>query len=328
MDAGKPTDRKAIDDIVRKNAAQPPDSGKKGNAAISDTLGKKGKILSKGMDTTKLFNLVNSPEMKGERPFSGNAFADDTARNPLAGTTEGARKIPSMGATVAGKGNLNRLVIDAHIRDFYGHANSGGPAAQYIADSVHLRQAAEALGLKGGEGQEQLWGTVLGLKTLLKEGLTPEEAGGKLNADVINRIGKDYAEVIANDPEITRPGGLLDRLKDKYGIGGGSAGFSEAYRAALGAGAGEAKPGSGQKVVDPVSLAATAKRILGQISDSKIKKPAASEGTASEPEEGDTDFAFGENAPAVRGNTSDKKFAKAQADVAALVAALRGLDKK
>jgi ADP-ribosyltransferase-like protein len=277
LDAGKPTDRKSIDDIVRKNAAQPLGSGKKGNAAISDTRTKKGKLVTPGLDTTKLFNLVNSPEMKGERPFSGQVFSEEQ-KNPLMGTKEGARKIPSMGATVAGKGNLNRLVIDAHIRDFYGHKQAGGPAAQYIADSVHLRQAAKALGLKGGEGQEQLWGTVLGLKTLLKEGLTPEEASGKLNADVINQIGKDYAEVIANDPEIP---GVLDRLK-KLGVGRGSAGLSETNLPARSAGAGEGPSGSSEAGIDKTELTKTAGRIREQISPSKIKKPASSTQKASE----------------------------------------------
>jgi predicted GNAT family acetyltransferase len=289
LDAGKPTDRKSIDDIIRKNGAQPEGSGKKGNAAISDTLDKKGRILSPGLDTTKMFNLVNSPEMKGERPFSGDVFNEDQ-KNPLMGTTEGARKIPSMGATVAGKGNLNRLVIDAHIRDFYGHKSSGGPAAQYIADSAHLRQAAEALGLKGGEGQEQLWGTVLGLKTLLKEGLTPEEAGKKLNADVINKIGKDYAEVISNDPEITKPGGILDRLKERYGVGRGSAGLSSTDSQASGPGADQSGPAGGETPTDTAQLAKTAERIRGQISPSKIKTPAPPE------DEGDASFNFDANA--------------------------------
>ena len=276
LDAGKPTDRKAIDDIIRKNGAHPEGSTKKGNAAISDTLTTKGKIKSAGLDTTKLFNLVNSPEMRGERPFSGDVFSESN-KNPLMGTTEGARKIPSMGATVAGEGNLNRLVIDAHIRDFYGHKASGGPAAQYIADSVHLRQAAKALGLKGGEGQEQLWGTVLGLKSLLKEGLTPANASGKLNADVINKIGKDYAEVIANDPEISKPGGILDRIKEQYGIGVGSSGVGEAYSKTLSANPSTSGPGSSAAGTDTALLAKTAERIRGQISPKKIKaEPVAS----------------------------------------------------
>lgn len=271
LDAGKPTDRTSIDNIVKKNAAQPEGSEKRGNAAISDTLNKKGKIVSKGIDTNKLFGLVNSPEMRGERPFSGDVFHDDP-KNPLMGPTEGARKIPSMGATVAGIGNLNRLVIDAHIRDFYGRTSTGGPAAQYIADSAHLRQAAEDLGLKGGEGQEQLWGTVLGLKQLLKQGLTPEEASGKLNSDVINQIGKDYAEVIANDPEISKPGGVLDRLKKTYGIGRGADAVGAANRQTPSASASEGQPAGSQAPVDTTQLAKTAERIRGTISESKIKK--------------------------------------------------------
>jgi GNAT superfamily N-acetyltransferase len=278
LDAGKPTDRASVNAIVAKNGAQLENSGKKGNAAIADKLGRRGKVVSEGIDTSKLFNLVNSPEMRGEKPFTGDVFSDDP-KNPLMGSTAGARKIPSMGATVAGAGNLNRLVIDTHIRDFYGQPPKGS-APNYIADSVHLRQAAEALGLKGGEGQEQLWGTVLGLKTLLKQGLTPEEAGSKLDADTIKKIGKDYAEVIANDPEITQPGGVLDRLKEKYGIGRGSAGAGEAHRQASGTSASQSGPTSSQTPVSPVLLAKTAERVRGQISDTKIKKPAAQKFTA------------------------------------------------
>lgn len=320
LDAGKPTDRKAIDDIVRKNAAQPEGSEKRGNAAISDTRGPRGKLITPGLDTTKLYNLINSPEMRGERPFSGDVFNND-AKNPLMGSTEGARKIPSMGATVAGKGNLNRLVIDAHIRDFYGHKQSGGPAAQYIADSVHLRQAAKALGLKGGEGQEQLWGTVLGLKSLLKEGLTPEEAGSKLDAETINKIGKDYAEVIANDPEITQPGGLLDRLKEKYGIGVGSAGASAADIAARSARAGEGQSAGSEASVDQALLGESARRIRGQISESKIKKPAAPA------EDEDTSFNFGANEkPATPAPPKKVKPSKTMSAIE-LIQALGGLSK-
>lgn len=305
LDAGKPTDRKSINDIVLKNGAQPEGSGKKGNAAISDTLNKKGKVVAKGLDTNKLFNLINSPEMRGEKPFGGDVYGEDETKNPLMGPTQGARKIPSMGATVAGKGNLNRLVIDAHIRDFYGRQATGGPAAQYIADSAHLRQAAGALGLKGGEGQEQLWGTVLGLKTLLKQGLTPEEASGKLNSDVINTIGKDYAEVIANDPEISQPGGVLDRLKQVYGIGRGSAGVSAANRQTPGSDASESEPTSGEASADKTQLAKTAERIRGTISESKIKKPGVA------PAEDDTSFNFGANEaplPAPKPAGKSKKF--------------------
>jgi hypothetical protein len=274
LEAGKPTDRKSIDDIVRQNGKQPFGSSKKGNASMSDTRTASGKIKAEGLDTSKLYNLVNSPEMKGQKPFHGEIFNEENP-HALANKGEGARKLPSMGATVAGKGNLNRLVIDAHIRDFYGHKNSGGPAAQYIADSVHLRQAAKALGLKGGEGQEQLWGTVLGLKTLLKEGLIPEEAAGKLDGDVINSIGKDYAEVIANDPEITKPGeGVLDRLK-QLGIGKGSAGISQENIPSRSASTSSSGPRGSQEAIDKTELAKTAGRIRESISDSRIKKTAS-----------------------------------------------------
>jgi GNAT superfamily N-acetyltransferase len=320
LDAGKPLDRASIDKIVKSNGAQPAGNGKKGNAAMSDTYNKRGKLTNQGTDTTKIFNLVNSPEMKGERPFGGDVFRED-AKNPLMGTTEGARKVPSMGATVAGAGNLNRLVIDSHIRDFFGRNSTGGPAAQYIADSAHLRQAAKMLGLKGGEGQEQLWGTVLGLKTLLKEGLTPADAAGTLNAEVINNIGKDYAEVIANDPEITRPGGVLDRLAEKHGIGRGAAGLSEAYRATSGSRASQSGPAGSQAPVSETELGKTAGRILGTISPTKIKALAPD----------DDSFAFGHNESAPDQATlfasEPKKKSKGKYNAMDLIAALGNLKK-
>jgi len=67
LDAGRPKDRKTINEIVAANGKP------KGNAAISDTLGKNGKILNQGLDTTKLYNLINSPQMRdiSPEPFHG-----------------------------------------------------------------------------------------------------------------------------------------------------------------------------------------------------------------------------------------------------------------
>ena len=132
---------------------------------------------------------------------------------------------------------------------------------------------------------------MLGLKYLLKEGLTPEAAGGKLSSEIINSIGKDYAEVIAHDPEITGPGGVLDKLAAEHNVGRGSAGFGEAYRKTLSASPSEGVSGGGEKAVDPALLAKTADRVRSQISESKIKKSAAPPTEA----EGDTSFEFGAN---------------------------------
>jgi hypothetical protein len=194
--------------------------------------------------------------MKGEKPFGGRAFGG----NPLAGVSPGAIKIPSMGATVAGKGNLNRLVLDAHGLDFYGQ-NSWNDAS-YIAHSVHMRQAAEALGLKGGEGQEQQWGVILGLKELLKEGLSPAEAAKGITDDFILQKGKDYAKIIKDDPESNA---IFERLK------------SHGTKSAKSIQSGLDKILAGRPVpreetgVNQTLLENTARRIRETISPSKIK---------------------------------------------------------
>jgi hypothetical protein len=201
LDQGMPRDRKTLDDIV------------KANGGISDThypRGKnKGEVKTGGLDTTKLFKLVNSPEMRqiDPTPMHGDIFDPDRP-SPIYGTTSGARKIPSMGATVAGEGNLRRLVLDTHMLDYFGE--KGWTDNKYLAFSAHLRQAAKELGLLPGEGQEQLWGTVLGIKQLLYEGLLDKDIPAELTDDVINGIGKDYAQIIKEDPELN---GIFERLK-------------------------------------------------------------------------------------------------------------------
>jgi predicted GNAT family acetyltransferase len=206
LDQGRPKDRESINKIVAANGKP------KGNAAISDTI-KNGKVINKGLDTTKLHSLINSPQMRdvNPEPFHGGIFNPNNP-SPIAGVSNGARKIPSMGATVAGEGNLNRLVLDAHMLDFYGE--NGWTDNKYIAHSIHLRQAAEELGLKAGEGQEQIWGTVLGIKKLLREGVPTSDIPHELTNDVVNSIGKDYADIIREDPELNT---IFEQLK-KHGI--------------------------------------------------------------------------------------------------------------
>ena len=207
LEEGRPHDRGAINQIIARNGLP------KGVAAISDTHAG-DKVTHEGLDTTKLFKLVNSPQMRDENPepFTGNAFLD----SPVYGTTSGAKKIPSMVATTTGEGNLNRVVFDTHMKDLY--AQNDLTDARYIADSIHMRRAARELGLKAGEGQEQVWGAVLGLKELLGKGTTPEEAAQGLDDPVVHGIGKDYAavilEAIETDPEFRS---TLDGLH-KYGF--------------------------------------------------------------------------------------------------------------
>src|SRR5208283_1196724 len=164
-----------------------------GVAAISDTM-RGNKILHEGLDTTKLYKLVNSPQMRDVNPvpFTGNAFLD----SPVEGVSSGAKKIPSMVATTAGEGNLNRVVFDTHMKDIYGQL--GLTDAKYIADSLHIRRAAKELGLAPGEAQEQIWGTVLALKSLLGEGLSPEEVSEQFGDQHVGAVTKDYAQIILN----------------------------------------------------------------------------------------------------------------------------------
>ena len=211
LDAGRPRDRESVNKIIAQNGAD------KGVAAISDThnttdkpykvLDKKGKptgevippggTINQGLDTTKMTKLVNSPQMRDVNPvpFTGNAFLD----SPVEGVSSGAKKIPSMVATTAGTGNLNRVVFDTHMKDIYGQA--GLTDAKYIADSIHIREAAKAMGLSAGEAQEQIWGTVLALKGLLGEGLSPEDAAEQFGDEHVAGVAKDYAQVILNQLE-------------------------------------------------------------------------------------------------------------------------------
>src|SRR5208282_1239320 len=271
LDAGRPRDRADINKIVAQNGKP------KGVAAISDTHGvgkNRGKVIHEGLDTTKLFNLVNSPQMAdvNPTPFHGNIY-DPNSPSPIAGVTNGARKIPSMGATVAGEGNLNRLVLDAHMLDFYG-ANKWTDN-KYIAHSIHLRQAAQELGLSGGEAQEQIWGTVLGIKQLLREGVPVSEIPDELNNDVIKGIGKDYAEVIQNDPELN---GLFERLK-AHGLDPGGNEAQQRLRDIVASGKSQATRPAG---TDKNLLANIAERVKGT-----MKKL---------PEEQSARFNFGANA--------------------------------
>lgn len=258
---GRPTDRASLDKLIKKYGASPFDPESTGVAAISDTI-RKGKVVHKGLDTTKLYNLVNSPEMRGERPFPGTIL-DPEHPSPLAGVTPGALKIPSMGATVAGQGNLRRLVIDTHVKDFFGQ--NGLTHLTYLADSVRLRKAAQELGLHPSEGQEQLWGTVLGIKNLLMEGMgTPEVATG-LTGELISNIGKDYAEIIKNDSELS---GIFEELK-AYGLDPGSS-RAQARLDEILAGRPEPKP----QDVNQALVANTIERIKGQLPSEKLKQAA------------------------------------------------------
>jgi hypothetical protein len=218
LDKGMPRDRKAINKIVEDNHG------------ISDLwkATKEGKKeRAHGLDTTKLFRLINSPEMRqiDPSPWHGNIF-DPEHPSPIYGTSSGAHKIPSMGATVAGAGNLMRLVLDTHMLDYFGE--KGWTDNKYIAFSAHLRQAAKELGLLPGEGQEQIWGTVLGIKKLLKKGVPDKDIPTELTNNVVDSIGKDYAEIIQDQlkktPELQD---AFNRLK-KHGIDpGGNAAQSK-----------------------------------------------------------------------------------------------------
>jgi hypothetical protein len=184
LEKGQPTDRRSINRIAEHN---------NGIAGISAN----GTMY---LDTGKLWNLVNSPQFKKGAPMTGEAFL----RSPVAGTP-GARKIPSMVGGTAGAGNWMRIVFDTHMRDLFGFARPLGDAA-YIAVSIHIREVAQAMGKKGMQGQEQMWGVVLGLKSLLAEGMKPGEAAQAFGKGVMQKVGKDYAKVVAesiqSDPRV------------------------------------------------------------------------------------------------------------------------------
>lgn len=233
LEQGRPTDRASIDAIIRRNGAARAIPGEvSGVAAISDTINNTGKVfrvinkqtgevlrrvppggtIYEGLDTTKLWKLVNSPQLKEGLPFTSEAFV----RSPVAGTSPGSQKIPSMVGTTAGKGNLDRVVFDTHMKDLYGLNDLTD--AQYIAASIHIREAGAMMGLTAGEAQEQMWGTVLGLKSLFDRGMNPKQAAAKYGRDVLASIGKDYAEIIQEslktDPEMRQ---IMEDLK-KFGF--------------------------------------------------------------------------------------------------------------
>lgn len=167
-----------------------------------------------GLDTRKIHSLVNSPQFREGAPFTSDAWL----KSPVAGTSPGTLKIPSMVGTSAGPGgrgpeNLMRTVIDRHILDLYG--KKGLTDAQYLAISVHLRQAAEMLGLAGRDGQGQGWGTVLGLKVLREQGMTPKQAAQAYSKDVLAGVGKDYAQTILESAQKNkRVAQALEDLKE------------------------------------------------------------------------------------------------------------------
>lgn len=250
LDQGMPRDRDSINKILADNAA------------VTDThygknTKKAGQVKKEGLDTTKLFRLVNSPEMRqiDPTPFHGDIF-DPNRPSPIYGTTSGARKIPSMGATVAGEGNLNRLVLDTHMLDYFGEKK--WTDNKYLAFSAHIRQAARELGLQPGEGQEQIWGTVLGIKKLLYEGLPDSEVPDELTNDLIEGIGKDYAQIIKDDPELSD---IFERLK-AHGIDPGGNKAQARLSAIL-----EGKQPAGKAPANQTRLAESAARIRKNLKD-------------------------------------------------------------
>ena len=250
LDKGKPRDRASIDRILA-------DNGGVTDTHFPKSSKKAGQVKKEGLDTTKLFRLVNSPQMReiNPSPFHGDVF-DPNNPSPIYGITSGARKIPSMGATVAGEGNLNRLVLDTHMKDYFGE--NKWTDNKYLAFSAHLRQAARELGLQPGEGQEQLWGTVLGIKKLLYEGLPDSEIPDELTNDLIEGIGKDYAQIIKDDPELSD---IFERLK-AHGIDPGGNDAQKRLAAIL-----EGKRPVQKAPVDQARLAESAARIRKNLKD-------------------------------------------------------------
>lgn len=237
LERGQPRDMKSINAIVKRARG------------ISNS---KGKI---GLDTRKLFQLVNSPAGKGEAPFPNELIG-----HPLAGKSSGAMKIPSMAATVAQKGNLRRLVLDTHINDFFGKAKLTNN--EYLAVSMYMREVAKKIGYAPGEGQESMWGTVLGLKEL------KGDLSG-LNDKFILSLGKSYVEEMLNDQGII---GRIRKLEKYTGI---------KYESVLGElekiASDLPKPEPGrQAVLDQAVLGRIASRFAKQAPAKTLKAPGSS----------------------------------------------------
>ena len=268
MKEGQPTDRKSIDNIIRNNGKAtegklgPTGQPKRGNAALSDTI-KNGKVTHENLDTTEFYRLVNSPEGQGKKPFGGNIYSETS---PIEAIGAEARKLPSMAAVTAG-GNLTNAVVDAIMGRFMGRQKPNimpATEAKYIADTVFLRGAGDKLGIPTSEAQEQIWGTTQAFLTHLKNGLTPEAAADKIMKEGTYHAGKDYADVILNDPEVSGKGGYLDKLKSEFGIGPGSEGIADIHGQTRSA---EPPKESAAGRIDKSHLEATGKRILGSLRD-------------------------------------------------------------
>lgn len=245
LEAGRPTDARSISRIVKNN---------RGISGIGN------------LDTNQLVKLVNSPQFQEGAPFHGQAWVE----SPVPGKA-GAKKIPSMVGTTAGKGNLARVVLDTHMLHLYGLNDMSD--AQYLAMSVHMREVAESIGLAGGEGQEQAWGTIIALKKLMKEGMTPAQAAQAFTKDVVASIGKDYAQTILdsmNDPEVKQ---AMDDLK-KFGFDPGGPVASRSLREIAEEGAQRmrerARPGISERL-----LSKSATRIQETMEERARRKAAA-----------------------------------------------------
>ena len=272
LKAGEPIDRASINAIIRDNGAAeagelgPTGAPKKGNAAMSDTLNKKGKVTHENLDTTELWRLVNSPEMRGEKPFSGNIWSETS---PIEAKGAQARKLPSMLATTAG-GDLSNAVIDTILSRFMGKKSLPATEAKYLADTVFLRGVGDTMNLPTGEAQEQIWTTTQSFLTHIKNGLTPEQAADKIIHEGTYSTGKDYADIILNDPEVSGKGGYLDKLKTEFGIGPGSDGIADLHQQTR-----DAQPPK-ESTAGPLNksdLTATGERIRGTLNENRIKKP-------------------------------------------------------
>lgn len=153
---------------------------------------------------------------------------------------------------------IGRPAIDATVKPHNVEFAKKWTDNKYLAFSAHIRQAARELGLQPGEGQEQIWGTVLGIKKLLYEGLPDSEVPDELTNGLIEGIGKDYAQIIKDDPELSD---IFERLK-AHGIDPGGNRAQERLAAIL-----EGKQPAGKTPVNQTRLAESAARIRKNLKD-------------------------------------------------------------
>lgn len=102
-------------------------------------------------------------------------------------------KIPEM-ARVLG-GDDTAVVLDTHMQSAFGTRMRG---AEYKKAAQMIGEVAKEAGMAPSEAQAAIWSVI----RLMKDAPDLETALRSLGSDDILRAGEDYADLIANDPEV------------------------------------------------------------------------------------------------------------------------------